>query len=129
VKGTTYACIIYSLLPFWGGPLYTTFGMASRTGIPILLQIITSGETLLCQASFRLAEAHVVEAGDLMIERLRTLQFTQKLQVEGILCLLKALNRLGRILPSDLVERFQSPEAPWTIRASLEKLYQEKHSE
>jgi hypothetical protein len=40
----------------------------------------------------------------------------------GIQCLLIALKKLGRTLPADLIERFQSSDAPWEVRIYLEKL-------
>jgi hypothetical protein len=66
-----------------------------------------------------LAEAQVVEAGEQMIERLRSLEFTEKQHVYGIQCLLIALKKLGRTLPPDLVERFQRTDAPWEVRMYL----------
>lgn len=96
--------------------------LGDKTGVPVLLDIISSDEALLCQAAARLAEAQVVEAGDRMIERLRALQFTKKLDIVGIQCLLVALKKLGRTLPADLLERFQSADTPWEVRIYLEKL-------
>lgn len=96
--------------------------LEDKTGIPVLLDIIASDERLLCQAAARLAEAQVVESADLMIERLRSLDFTKKLHIVGIQCLLVALKKLGRSLPPDLVEHFLRPDVPWEIRVYVEKL-------
>lgn len=96
--------------------------LGDKTGVPVLLDIVSSDETLLCQAAARLAEAQVVEAADRMIERLRSLEFTKRLDILGIQCLLVALKKLGRTLPADLLERFQSSDAPWEVRIYLEKL-------
>ena len=93
--------------------------LGDRTGIPVLLKIIVSDETLLCPAAARLAEAQVVEAGEQMIERLRSLELTDKQHVYGIQCLLIALKKLGRTLPPDLVERFQRTDASWEVRMYL----------
>jgi hypothetical protein len=96
--------------------------LGDKTGVPFLLEIIATGDMLLCQAAYRLAEAQITEAGDRMIERLRLLKFTEKYQKDYIQCLLIALQRLGKTLPPDLVERFLGIEAPWEIRVLLEKL-------
>jgi hypothetical protein len=101
--------------------------LGDRTAIPVLLEVIASGDTLVCQAAARLAEAQVVEAAEVMIERLRSLEFTTKLQIANIQCLLITLKELGRPLPPDLIERFQSPEAPWEVRIYMEKLFLERH--
>ena len=101
--------------------------LGDRTAIPVLLDAIASSETLLCQAASRLAEAQVVEAADVMIERLRSLDFTTRVHMLSIQCLLIALEKLGRPLPFDLIERFQSPEAPWEVRVYMEKLFLEPH--
>jgi len=95
--------------------------LGDRTAVPILLEIISSDEIFLCQAAARLAEAQIVEAGDRMIERLRSLEFTKKSHILGIQCLLVALEKLGRTLPIDLVERFQGSEAPWEVQIYLKK--------
>ncbi|MEO9030879.1 MAG: HEAT repeat domain-containing protein [Ktedonobacteraceae bacterium] len=93
--------------------------LGDKTGVPILLDIISTGEEWVCQAAFRLAEAQIVEAGDRMIERLKVLEFTNKLHLEGVLCLLTTLKKMGRTLPPDLVERFQGADAPWEVRMYL----------
>lgn len=103
--------------------------LGDRTGIPILLEIISSDETLLCQAAARLAEAQVVEAADCMIERLRSLDYTKKLDIAGIQCLLISLKKLGRTFPPDLVERFQRPDVPWEVSIYLKKLLEQQNRE
>jgi HEAT repeat protein len=94
--------------------------LGDRTAIPVLLDAIASSETLICQAAAQLAEAQVVEAADVMIERLRSLDFTTRVHILSIQCLLITLRDLGKTLPPDLVERFQSPEAPWEVRVYME---------
>lgn len=103
--------------------------LGNRTGVPILLNIISSDDVLLCQAAATLSEAQVAEAGDRIIDRLRTLKFSEKLDIYGIQCLLVALKKLGRTPPSDLVEHLQSSDAPWEVRIYAQKLYPKKLSE
>lgn len=97
--------------------------LGDKSGVPALLEIISSNETVLCQAATCLAEAQITEAGDRIIERLRSLTFTEKLHIIEIQCLLTALKKLGGVLPSDLIERFQGSDAPWEVRIYLEKLH------
>jgi len=92
--------------------------LGDKTGLPVLLEIISTGEELLCLAASRLIEAHIIEAADRMIERLRGLEMAKTYHIQ---CLLAALERLGRALPSDLVERFHAPDVPWELRMFLEK--------
>jgi hypothetical protein len=97
--------------------------LGNRTCVPILLEIISSDKVFLCLAANQLAEAHIAEAGDRMIERLRSLEFTKKNHILGIQCLFvgPAGKKMGRSLPPNLAERFQSAEAPWEIRIYLKK--------
>jgi len=97
--------------------------LGDRTGVPMLIEIIASDETFstLCLAAGLLAKAQIAEAGDSIIKRLRSLTFTNKLHIREIQCLLVALEKLGRTLPIDLVERFQGSEAPWEIQIYLKK--------
>src|SRR5579863_8490314 len=57
--------------------------LGDRTGVPILLEIISSDEIFLYLAAAYLAKAQVDEAGDRMISRLRTLEFTKKSHILG----------------------------------------------
>ncbi|HZS78521.1 MAG TPA: HEAT repeat domain-containing protein [Ktedonobacteraceae bacterium] len=99
-----------------------TFG--DKSVIPLLLELLSTEERYLCPIAHCLARAQVVEAGDRMIERLRTLGYTEKVDMLGIQCLLMALKDLGRTLPPDLIERFQQPDVPfWEIRIYMEKLF------
>jgi hypothetical protein len=97
--------------------------LGDRTGVSILLDIISSDETFstLCLAATQLAKAGIVEVEDSILKRLRSLTFTNKHHILEIQCLLLALQDLGKPLPPDLVERFQSSEAPWEIRIYLKK--------
>jgi len=103
--------------------------LGDRTGIPILLEIISSSETLLCQAAACLVGAQVVEVGDRMIERLRSLDYTKKLDIAGIQCLLISLKKLGRTFPPELIERFQRPDVPWEVSIYLKKLLEQQNRE
>ncbi|WP_437894611.1 hypothetical protein [Sorangium sp. So ce124] len=84
--------------------------------VPYLLDVIRGDDDYLSLVSSNLAAAGVVQAGDLMVERLRTLTEARKYEIVG---LLTALEKLGVPLPDDVRERFGAPDTPFEIRLSL----------
>jgi hypothetical protein len=97
--------------------------LGDRAGVPMLIEIISSDETFsaLCLAASLLAKAQIFEVGDSIIKRLRSLTLTNRPHIREIQCLLVALEKLGRTLPSDLVERFQGSDVPWEVQIYLKK--------
>lgn len=93
--------------------------LGERSGVPILLDTIASDEELLCPAVVSLVRGQIMEAGEVMIQRLRTLEYSSKLRINGIQCLLSALKTLKISLPPDVIERFRHPDTPWEIQAYL----------
>ncbi|WP_437741768.1 hypothetical protein WME73_41305 [Sorangium sp. So ce302] len=84
--------------------------------VPYLLDVIRDDDDYLSLVASNLAAAGVVQAGDLMVERLRTLTEARKYEIVG---LLTALEKLGVPLPDDVRERFSAPDTPFEIRLSL----------
>ncbi|XXT18148.1 hypothetical protein WME94_48755 [Sorangium sp. So ce429] len=84
--------------------------------VPYLLEVVRDDDEYMSLVSSNLAAAGVVQAGDLIVERLRTLTEARKYEVVG---LLTALEKLGVSLPDDVRERFSAPDTPFEIRLSL----------
>jgi hypothetical protein len=87
------------------------------SAVPYLLDVIRNDDDeYMSLVASNLAAAGIVQAGDLMVERLRTLTEAKKYEVVG---LLTALEKLGVPLPDDVRERFSAPDTPFEIRLSL----------
>jgi len=89
----------------------------STSGVPCLLDAIVKDCEYACMAANRLAEMGITEASDRIIARLR---LCDPKQVDLVVCLLSALEKLGSELPSDLRNRFATPDVPWQIRTMLD---------
>ncbi len=81
----------------------------STAGLDRLLAAVRDGSGWSLQAAAAMADVGVHEAVAPIVHRLRTIPLDR---AEEILGLLRALRRLDRSLPADLVTRFESPEAP-----------------
>ncbi|WP_437308360.1 hypothetical protein [Sorangium sp. So ce388] len=84
--------------------------------VPYLLEVLRDDDEYLSLVASNLSVAGVVQAGDIIVERLRTLTDARKYEVVG---LLTALEKLGVSLPDDVRERFSAPDTPFEIRLSL----------
>jgi hypothetical protein len=89
--------------------------LGSTVGVPWLLNAIVNDDEYACMAAMRLAEAGIVDAGDGIVARLRSCE----LEMDGVVGLLFALEKLGHEIPLDLRKRFAAPDVPWHIRTMM----------
>jgi hypothetical protein len=91
--------------------------LGSRSGVEVLLRVISLGSEYSGLAASFLAEERVREASGVILERLNTVPLGR---IDEISSLILALRDLGDDLPASLVERFQDPGVAWQVRSLVE---------
>ncbi len=93
------------------------FSIGSQNTINYLIRMIRSGSAHSGLAARDLAEKGVKEAVVPIIDRLTIIDIEE---IDLIVTLIQALNKLNIPLPDNLKNRFKSNETPWQIRSLIE---------